>query len=94
MLKSCFLELTKYLPKNWRETEKLLKECGCQNPKELFVCLDESHPTQWDVLEDLGALCCHCGKKGSIKYYYLGLCDKICRCFSDFSVCKKCWHIG
>lgn len=82
-------ELTKHWPKNWRETEKLLKEYGYRNPKELFVCLDESHYTQWDVMEDPNALCRHCGKKGSIKYYYLGLSDKIRTWFSDFSMCEK-----
>ena len=82
-------ELTKHWPKNWRETEKLLNEHGYQNPKELFVCLDGRHYTQWDVVEDPNALCRHCGKKGSIKYYYLGLSDKIRTWFGDFSMCEK-----
>lgn len=83
------LDLTKYWPKNWRETEKLLKEYGYQSPKELFVCLSESHFTHWDVMEDPNALCRYCGKKGSIKYYYLGLSDEIRTWFSDSSMCKK-----
>ena len=82
-------ELTKHWPKNWRETENLLKESGYRSPKQLFVCLDDSHHTQWDVMEDPNALCRHCGKKGTIKYYYLGLCDKIRTWYSDFGMCKK-----
>lgn len=46
------LELTKHWPKNWRETGNLLKEYGYRSPKQLFVCLDDSHYTQWDVMED------------------------------------------
>ncbi|KAJ7391176.1 hypothetical protein OS493_019307 [Desmophyllum pertusum] len=36
--------LTAYWPKNWRETEKLLKEYGYQEPKEFTICLDASPP--------------------------------------------------
>ena len=41
------------------------------------------------MMEDPDVLCRHCGKKGCIKYYYLGLSDKIRTWFSDFSMCKK-----
>ena len=40
-------------------------------------------------MEDINALCHHCGKKGFIKYYYLDLSDKIRTWFSDFSMCEK-----
>ena len=32
-----------YWSKNWRETEKLLKEFDYKGPKEYFICLHESH---------------------------------------------------
>ena len=35
--------LEKYWPSNWRETERLLKEEGYEDPKQYFICLDESH---------------------------------------------------
>ena len=81
--------LVRYWPKNWRETKKMLNECGYQDPKELFICLDISHYSQWDVMDTPDATCRHCGKKGSIKYYYLGLSDKIRTWFSDIAMCKK-----
>lgn len=65
--------LTAYWPKNWRETEQLLMECGYKEPKEFTICLDQSHPCHWDVIDSPSATCRHCGKSGNIKYYYLGL---------------------
>ena len=75
-------------PKNWRDTEKLLKEFGYKGPRELAICLDESHPGQYDVMGP-NAKCRHCGKSGTIKYYYLGLSDKIKTWFSDVRMCEK-----
>ena len=51
LLKTCFVtvtSLTAYWPKNWRETEQLLMECGYKEPKEFTICLDQSHPCHWD----------------------------------------------
>jgi len=78
-----------YWPRNWRETEKLLKEFDYKGPKEYFICLDESHPCHWDLMDSPTSTCRHCGKPGSIKYYYLGLSDKIRTWFSDVSMCSK-----
>ena len=46
----CTLE--KYWPSNWRETERLLKEEGYEDPKQYFICLDESHHANYDVMKD------------------------------------------
>lgn len=81
--------LKKLWPKTWKETEKLLKENGYKEPRELYVCLDNSHYSQWDVMDDPNATCRFCGNKGAIKYYYLGLPDKIKRWFSDPVMCDK-----
>jgi len=75
-------------PKNWRQTEKLLKDYGYKDPKELYICLDESHLASWDVMESPLATCRYCGKIGSIKYYYIGLSDKIERWCADPVFCK------
>ena len=72
-----------YWPKNWRETEKLLKEFDYKGPKEYFICLHESHPCHWDLVDSSMSPCKHCGRHGSIKYYYLGLNEKIRTWFSD-----------
>lgn len=37
-------------PRNWQETQSVLKNCGYKAPRELYVCLDESHYAQWDVM--------------------------------------------
>ena len=76
-------------PKNWKETETLLKENGYRDPKELYVCLDNSHYAQWDVMDSPIATCRFCNKKGAIKYYYLGLPYKIEKWFSDPVMCDK-----
>ena len=36
-------ELEELWPSNWWETQKLLKTCGYKDPRELYICLDESH---------------------------------------------------
>lgn len=36
-------ELKELWPRNWWETQKLLKTCGYKDPRELYICLDESH---------------------------------------------------
>lgn len=82
-------EIKSLWPKNWSETEKLLKDCGYKDPKELYICLDDSHYATWDVMESSSATCRHCGKHGMIKYYYLGLSDKIERWCLNPSMCKK-----
>ena len=78
-----------YWPKNWRETEKLLKEFDYKGPKEYFICLHESHPCHWDLMDSSMSTCKHCGRHGSIKYYYLGLSEKIRTWFSDVNMCRK-----
>ena len=48
-----------YWPRNWRETEKLLKEFDYKGPKEYFICLDESHPCHWDLMDSPTSTCRH-----------------------------------
>ena len=81
--------LMRLWPKNWAETKKVLNDCGYKDPRELYICLDVTHITQWDVMESPDGLCRHCGKKGEIKYYYLGLPEKIQRWCEDPVMCKK-----
>ena len=80
--------LEKYWPSNWRETEKLLKEVGYEDPKQYFICLDGSHHANYDIMEDKNSLCRFCGKPGTIQYYYLGLPQKVKLWCSDESVSK------
>ena len=49
--------LEKYWPSNWRETERLLKEEGYEDPKQYFICLDESHHANYDIMEDKNSRC-------------------------------------
>lgn len=81
--------LMRLWPKNWTETKRILQDCGYKDPRELYICLDDSHITLWDVMETPDALCRHCGKKGEIKYYYLGLPEKIHRWCEDPIMCEK-----
>lgn len=47
--------LEKYWPSDWRETEKLLKDVGYENPQEYFICLDNSHPANYDIMDNKGS---------------------------------------
>lgn len=76
-------------PRNWQETQSVLKNCGYKAPRELYICLDESHYSQWDVMENAEGKCRHCGKEGSIKFYYLGISDKIQLWCANHTMCKK-----
>ena len=81
--------LEKYWPSNWQETEKILKEVGYEDPKQYFICLDESHYAKYDIMEDRKSLCRFCGKPGAIQFYYLGLPQKVKLWCSDETMCKK-----
>ena len=82
-------ELEELWPRNWWETQKLLKTCGYKDPRKLYICLDESHYCHWDVMETPDSLCRHCGKKGSSKYYYLGISDQIQLWCANEAMCNK-----
>ncbi len=76
-------------PKSWRETEIILKKCGYSDPKEYYICLDPCHYSKWDIMSFSEDSCKYCGKSGNIKYYYLGLPDKVKRWCSNANMCKK-----
>lgn len=48
-----------------------------------------SHPCLYAVLENKEDCCPHCGKHGSIPYYYSSVTNKVKRWCSSFSMCKK-----
>ena len=62
---------------------------GYEDAKEYMICLSDVHPQHWDILESKSDLCCYCGEKGAIAYYYLGLKGKIKRWVSHPDMCYK-----
>ena len=58
----------KYWPSNWRETERLLKDVGYENPPEFFICFDDRHYANYDIIGSKDSRCRFCGKPGAIKY--------------------------
>lgn len=56
---------------------------------ESYVCLDVSYYCHWDVMESPESRCKYCGKKGTIKYYYLSIADKIQQWCANEDMCKK-----
>lgn len=79
----------KVWPKTWQDAKKILMDLGYEDAKEYFICLDGSHPNHWDIMDSESKVCRHCGEKGKIKYYYLGLHGKMKQWFSDPEMCEK-----
>ena len=89
--------------------QKLLKEEGYKDAKLLFICICRNEKEQtrngktikkfvyngkFSVLENKDDLCIHCGKKGYLKYYYLGIGTKVKNWFKNVDMCRKCCPIG
>lgn len=77
-------------PSSWEEAQIILKRAGYEDPKEYHVCFCRKkakgkksggkkyvYSGKWDIMEGKKQTCKHCGRKGKIKYYYLGLETKI-----------------
>ena len=82
-------DVIKEWPKGWSDAKKVLTDVGYTDAKEYFICLNDAHPCHWDILESSNAECRHCGEKGTIPYYYLGLETKVRLWISDWSMCKR-----
>lgn len=91
-------------PRNWNAVQKLLKEEGYEDAKLFFICICRNEKEQtkngittkkfvytgkFGVLENEGDLCFHCGKKGYLKYYYLGIVTKVKNWFKSVDMCRK-----
>ena len=91
-------------PKNWNDVQLLLKEEGFEDAKEYIICFcrtekvltrnDKTHTKfvysgNFSIMDSKGACCTHCGNKGYLKYYYLGLESKIKNWFKTEPMCKK-----
>ena len=91
-------------PKNWNDVQLLLKEEGFEDAQEYFICFcrtekvikrnNKTHTKfvysgNYSVMDNKDACCTHCGNKGYIKYYYLGLESKIKNWFKTETMCQK-----
>ena len=81
-----------------------LKEEGFEDAKEYIICFcriekvltrnGKTHTKfvysgNFSIMDSKGACCTHCGNKGYLKYYYLGLESKIKNWFKTEPMCKK-----
>ena len=41
-----------------------------ENPQEFFICLDDSHDANYDIMDKKDTSCSFCGKPGAIKSNY------------------------
>lgn len=76
-------------PKNWSECEKVLKKVGYEDAKQYFICLDESHRCLYGLMKSRTQPCPHCGREGTIPYYYIGLNSKLKLWCKDPEMCRK-----
>lgn len=91
-------------PKTWSQVQSLLKEEGYSDPKEYYVCICRKekvntmngkttksyhYSRNWSLMENKNEPCPKCGKCGYIKYYYLGLHEKVKNWFRSPGMCRK-----
>ena len=76
-------------PSCWADVLVLLEKFGYKNPRLYWICLDDSHPYLFGLLNAKDELCPHCGQQGKIPYYYLSVIDKVKRWSSSPSMCQR-----
>lgn len=54
-----------------------------------YICLNKSHPYHYRVMKSLQELCQYCKQPGPIKYYYIGLKNRVVNWASNRVMCKK-----
>jgi len=81
----------RFWPNSWESATAMLRNKGCQDPEDYFVCLDNNHPCSYDIFKDPKSACKHCGNDMSlcIKYSYLPLRHKIQHWCSSSSFCHR-----
>ena len=82
------------LPESWSAVQKVLGDAGCIPPRVYNICLHEDHPCHYDNSDSDIASCRHCGRPGSVKYYYLSLISKVKAWTQQKAMCEKIWHTG
>lgn len=79
----------KLWPTTWSASINILKEFGYKEPRSYYICLNESHPNLWSMMENPTNLCQYCQNPGTIEFHYLALSDKVKRWCSSSEFCKK-----
>ena len=87
---------------SWEDAQVILRRAGYENPKEYYVCFCRKkakgkksggkkhlYNGKWDIMDGKKQTCKHCGRKGKIKYYYLGLETKVKLWCDDLEMCQK-----
>ena len=83
-------DLRQKWPTTWEDVKSFLESIGYRDAKLYWICLDESHPCNYGVMESKEEQCKHCGNVGNIPFYYLSLVDKITSWWcSSPMMCKK-----
>ena len=82
-------EMENVWPKDWSECEKVLKKVGYEDAKQYFISIDDSHRCLYGQMESSSQPCPHCGKQGTIPYYYIGLDSKLKLWCKDPEMCRK-----
>jgi hypothetical protein len=82
-------QLLPFWPSCWSEVQVFLENVGYKSPQLYWICLDESHPCLFGLMREKAELCIHCGKEGTIPYYYLSATDKVKRWCSSPTMCRN-----
>ena len=81
-------------PHDWETAKMFLVKLGYQDAKEYYICLDDSHKRHWDIMDKETDTCRHCGQKGQLKYYYLGLEGKVTVGVKSRNVPQNVWSLA
>lgn len=76
-------------PSCWSEVLLFLENIGYKTPQLYWICLDDSHPCLFALMRTKTEPCIHCGKVGTIPYYYLSVTDKVKRWCSSPNMCRN-----
>jgi len=76
-------------PTTWFSCVNILKDYGYKEPLTYYICLNESHPYLWSIMDSSSKQCKYCKQPGSIGFHYPPLTDKVEHWCSIPEFCHK-----
>lgn len=81
--------LAALFPTTWQECQRVLKDRGFNDCQVYYICLNSDHQCHYCIMNSAEEKCKFCNEPGSIKYYYLGLKDRVVQWSGKREMCQK-----